>query len=308
MAEILLEKQDARFTEVEGGLIVKQAGEQYLARGWRLTPELIGTVEAFFEHGCPHLIRLNHPMPENRTKGVDYLGFSRSPTEMWVAVIDQYSGRPSIDRVTVQKRFRDILIGAKFPFAWETSGGKNIFIERRDLPDLLALLTPEIIAEAETRRKRRNGTARALARSPMIVSEDELQEKLAGELREKRFSEIFGEVAKVIEHPRWGRRMLGPRPQTTDIPDVILFTDKTMLILELKLNEVDTQALHQVANYAANDEAARLAEGRKIQAVVIGHRLNPEVGRAENRQINGVSIPIFLYSLSGDGHLMLTQV
>ncbi len=81
-----------------------------------------------------------------------------------------------------------------------------------------------------------------------------------------------------------------------------------MCILELKLNEVGTQALHQVANYAVNDEAIRLAEGRCIQAAVIGHRCSPSIAHSDRRQINGMTITVLRYMVSAEGQLLLSRM
>ncbi|WP_201829194.1 hypothetical protein [Microvirga zambiensis] len=307
--ELFIDTGQVRFVERPGkGLIVEQGDQKYLARGWRLTPEFEATVRKILDHGLTCLIRRMQPSPKhlNTDKGVEYIGFSRTANERWVMVLDQYSGRPSIDRITVEKGYRDVLADAKVPFVWETSGGQNIFVESKYVRELLAALTSEAIEAVEHQR----GLSPSVSwgRSGLIVSEAALQSALALSLRAGLFNEFFGSVIKVVEHPRWGRIENGALPYKLDIPDIILLTKETMFILELKVNQIGTQSIHQAIRYLDNPSALLLAEGRQLQGVVIGPRLSPNIENPIAFKNHACApIRVLTYLRSEAGNLLLSE-
>lgn len=161
--ELIVEKNGKclmRFAETEGGLIVKQGAKEYLARKWKLTSEFKETVQMILESGLTCLMRDGTPGPEklNVETGVQYVGFSRGPSERWVMVLDEYSGRPNVTQVTVRKHYESALGKAGIRFESEKGGGKNLFVERRYLPDLLKAITDEAIDGVEESLHRESKT------------------------------------------------------------------------------------------------------------------------------------------------------
>lgn len=81
--------------ESEVGLIVNQEGQSYLARNWAHTNLLEQIINLAIQYGLTYLIRHTHPRPSNRLPegidGVEYIGFSKSPDDRWVFVVDQKS-------------------------------------------------------------------------------------------------------------------------------------------------------------------------------------------------------------------------
>jgi len=167
--ELIVEKNGKclmRFAETEGGLIVKQGAKEYLARKWKLTPQFKETVKMILESGLTCLMRQGSPSPKhlNVEKGVEYVGFSRGPSERWVMVLDQFSGGPertgrsSVQQLTVEKHYKDVLDKACIPNKLLESGGRNYFVERRYLPDLLKAITDEAINVVEESLHRESKT------------------------------------------------------------------------------------------------------------------------------------------------------
>ena len=76
-------------SELPEGLQVEQGGRMYVARNWRLSPGLLRLMACAFEHGLACLIRERHPLPEK--PDAEHIGFSRSPKDDWVFVVDQFS-------------------------------------------------------------------------------------------------------------------------------------------------------------------------------------------------------------------------
>lgn len=72
-----------------------------------------------------------------------YIGFSRTPHERWVAVLDQYSPATGLQggtvrRFTVEQAYRAVLDLSGIPYAQEGGGGRNLFVEFEHHPDVFA--------------------------------------------------------------------------------------------------------------------------------------------------------------------------
>ncbi len=77
--------------EVDGGLLVRQGDEVYVARNWVLTEPVIALVEAAMSAGLCWMIRTEHPRRNARwpnKRGVVYLAFSPSQHQQWALAVD----------------------------------------------------------------------------------------------------------------------------------------------------------------------------------------------------------------------------
>lgn len=124
--------------ETKDGLVIKQGDEKYLARDWTLCPDVIKTIDRALNAGLRCLIREKHPRPKNRlTKGVEHIGFSTSPDEPWVFVIDEHStrGKPrdGVTKVTFEKHLFGLLKDGGMKWEQESGGGRNIFVPFNEL-------------------------------------------------------------------------------------------------------------------------------------------------------------------------------
>lgn len=125
------------------GLRIQQIASSYLALDWRLTDQVRGFIDAAVEAGFRTLIRSQHPQPNRRERGVRYIGFSRTPHERWVAVLDQYSPATGLQggtvrRFTVEQAYRAVLDSKGIPYSQERGGGRNLFVEFERHPDVFA--------------------------------------------------------------------------------------------------------------------------------------------------------------------------
>lgn len=275
------------------GVLVCQNGDAYLARGWKLNSDLISIIQSFLDAGFSCLIREGHPRRENRKKGVDYIGFSATTSDWWVAVLDKSSGQVPVMRITVTKKLRDFLITTGISFVWETAGGRNIFIDRAILSDFLALLSDrphnkqfEEPYENSFLNNHRSG----------IENETSLQSLVIDAIAKGKIG-ILGNVICLHANPRWRRKVDGLDPQIFDIPDIVVETAESLWILELKLNEIGDSAIDQAARYATNSECIRLANGRNIHAVTLGHRCSiKSIQRFPTAR--GLTVEVWLYTWS----------
>jgi hypothetical protein len=103
----------------------------------------LGFIDAALVTGFATLIRSQHPQPNRRERGVRYIGFSRTPHERWVAVLDQYSPATglrdgTVRQFTVEQAYRAVLDSNGIPYTQERSGGRNLFVEFDRHPDVFA--------------------------------------------------------------------------------------------------------------------------------------------------------------------------
>jgi hypothetical protein len=197
--------------------------------------------------------------------------------------------------MTVNARFRDLLVAAGIPFSWETAGGKNMFVAVADIDQLLRNVTPIVTRSLNER----GGNQRSVNTRAALTTEVELQSLLIENTQKGVFSDVLGTIKSVIVNPRWQNNADGLDPQMWDIPDVLVGTDSALWVLELKLHEVDIQAVHQVSRYVSNPACRTLANGREIKPAVIGFYKRPELASAESHVATGVEVFLWTYSWSG---------
>lgn len=294
-------KHGISLEQTDAGIIVSQKGNWYLARGWCLNENLIELMTEFLDSGFNCLIRTRHPQSSNRATGVDYIGFSSSETEPWLAVFDQYSDQKPITRMTVNSRFRDLLVTAGIPFSWETAGGKNMFVAVADIDQLLRYVTPIVTRSLN----KRGGNQRSDSTRAALTTEAELQSLLIENTQKGVFSDVFGTIESVIVNPRWQNNADGLDPQMWDIPDVLVGTDSALWVLELKLHEIGVQAVHQVSRYVSNPACHALANGRRVRPVVIGFYRSPELALARVHVVRDLEVCLWTYSWSAERGLEL---
>lgn len=144
--------------EITQGLRVRQGlnGQSlaYVARGFRLTAEILNFVELCIESGLVCAIQNNHPRKENLGedgKGVDYLSFSKIHDELWVCCMDSRSFQGGQEKgklvdIGIRKQYSKALIDNKIPYAWETGGGKNCRVAVTHAAVALRAITGKVVA------------------------------------------------------------------------------------------------------------------------------------------------------------------
>jgi hypothetical protein len=307
---------DLQLEEVDDGLLVSQGERTYLARKWRLTPELCQYVNLCLEHGLRYVIRYDarsgqalHPREENLNiaKGAQYLDFSRSKYDRWVVGIDQYSGRPNIKQIVCEKSYRRYVKETAARWVCEAHGGQNIFFPFEDLPLVLAVLTPAVIQDVEQALAKRDRTRARIVRTS-VITEDDLQELVVESVASNALKHIFGSVTHYTEKPRLAS---GPAnryaafTQDTLIPDLILFNAETCFILELKKGSGGLAELHQLLSYMVSDGIKTRADGRAIHGVLIAARYSDDaLQKLARLAIRELQVPLVRFEF--DRSLTLT--
>jgi hypothetical protein len=151
------QKVGLELTEVPQGLLVRQemGGQSrvYIARGFRLTADVIEFVERCMAYGLVCAIQKGHPRKGNLGEdgeGADYLSFSTKHEELWICCVDSWSFRGNkanglFINVGIQKRFALDLNKNNISYRRETYGGKNCRIASTDLGIALSAITGKII-------------------------------------------------------------------------------------------------------------------------------------------------------------------
>jgi hypothetical protein len=270
---------------IDGGIEVRQRERSYVARTWQLNDDVRRLLELSIEFGFHTLIRNGHP----RGQSAEYLGFSIAPEDLWIFVADQFSGRPNVRQITVEKRFHNIIQIEKIPSRWETAGGRNIFVLFEDAPRLFSALrrrineTPELrfgLPRFESTRVQETG----------ILSEMDLQRILATSVGSGQFTEHFGVVTEIIENPSLLRPASDPLISAgRDIPDILLKTRETLYVLELKRGEIGNSTFEQLRRYLDNPHIMELARGRQLVGCVVGNRISPKIESSQMGPFSGVA-------------------
>ena len=131
------------------GVWIQQHGSCYVALDWRLTDQVRAFIDAAVAAGFTTLIRSQHPQPNRRETGVKYIGFSRTPHERWVAVLDQYSPATGlrggvVRRFTVEQAYRAVLESRGIPYLQERGGGRNLYVEFERHPDVFTAASAHV--------------------------------------------------------------------------------------------------------------------------------------------------------------------
>ena len=81
-----------KLTELPEGVEVSQFGHAYIARNWKLTPDVHRAVETAIQAGFTAMLQQGHPQTFRRRpsdRGVVYLTFSQFYEQPWVFVLDE---------------------------------------------------------------------------------------------------------------------------------------------------------------------------------------------------------------------------
>ena len=271
-------KWPAHNIEVENtdeGLLVRQDGEAYVARNWRLTPATEQLISAAIASGLCCMIREDHPRKNARwpnTRGVVYLAFSPNSKCQWAFAIDTFrAGRGTYGAAVFNGKYQAQFSAAGLPFSFERrnkGAGHLVVAQENVIPTIEALagFDHQVLA---LNRSHHGGEG--------FSTEYVLQRQILTNWNRTPFAERYDIIQD--EFPVDG----GLTSRRIDI----LARDRLSgdwLVIELKRAEANTPAVAQVADYV-------LALGRRddfatgiLRAVLIAERFSPEVRRAAERE------------------------
>ncbi|MDX2176443.1 MAG: hypothetical protein SF028_08225 [Candidatus Sumerlaeia bacterium] len=254
---------DLSLREVPGGVQVTQHGRTYLARRWRLTPQVLGVVESALSHGLTALWQQGHPGGDD-SHHISF-AFDHRPAS-WVFVIGGEARPPALRCVTFNKRLKEYfkVNGLGYLWQWETDGGKNILVRPEDLAPVLSVLPLDDIREGRLpvvdRKPTRPGSDQYYRHEKDL--ESELHRRLAGSpqppfdiQRQRSFpsNDSFDPISR---------------------PDVLVVEADAVLIVELKLHSGGEVEFSQLLRYMNNRALQQEFAPRATHGVLVADRFD----------------------------------
>ena len=275
-----------KVAEVEGGLLVQQSGEAYVARNWRLTPPVEHLIETALANGFKYMIRFDHPRRNFRfpnTRGVVYLAFSPIPSGQWSVAIDTFHvGKGDYGRAVFNGKYLQQFRVTGIPFTFEKrnkSSGHLVVSRDQVIPTL------KKIADFDHSVLSLNRTSHD---GPGFSAEYVIQREVLVNWPKTPWSERYDVVRD--EFPVDG----GLTSRRIDI----LAKDRLngdLLVLELKRAEARPESVHQVVDYLlALGRRDEFGTGRII-GVLVAERIPQFVrslAHAENVATYEISWPL----------------
>jgi hypothetical protein len=274
--------------EVEGGVLVRQGGEAYIARNWRVTPSVEKLIEAALASGLGYMIRDDHPRRNSRwpnTRGVVYLAFSPKADGQWSLAIDTFRAKSGeYGHAVFNGKYHEQFVTADIPFTFEarnkTSG--HLVVARDYVIPTLEALSRFDHSVLALNRKAHEGDG--------FTTEYVIQHEILTKWDQTPWSERYDVVQD--EYPVDG----GLTSRRIDI----LARDRVTgdwLIIELKRAEAKAAAVHQVAEYLlALGKQDKFVHGR-LNGVLVAERIPHTVrtlAREESVAAYEVSWPLNL--------------
>lgn len=204
MAEVLRwSEADLAISEHEQGLLIQQGGERYIARNWVLTDQVKAFISECIRHGLGCAIRYRHPAPNIRmTKGINWIGFSRTPAERWVAVIDEFCPkvtRPSkvMQRIVINKHYRGIVERAGINYWFQSSNVNNIHVDFADMPAAVRVCAKNAeVVERALKTRQWEEAKRAIG----LMVESHLEEYIVNNWQKQNFGRKLTFVGNQVKH------------------------------------------------------------------------------------------------------------
>ena len=270
-------KHSLELVEAEGGLLVKQGHEAYLARDWRLTKSVLEVVETALNRGLVCMIQNRHPQPSKRAPmgdGAIYLSFARSATEYWVLGLNDNAGpdrrsRCDVRRVLFNKNYRSALVQADVPFQHEKfRNASNLEVPVEYVDAAINACLPYLKIHALQR-----GKGGVEGSYPGFRDEADIERWLM----ENMSDELLGRRVSIIARQK--RIDVG-------IIDILLRDDETggLVVLEVKQGRAQpVHVLEQLTRYLASPDMKTLASGRPVFGCLVAELLEETTRAAIER-------------------------
>jgi len=226
--------------DVDGGLLVRQNNEAYVARNWSLSQSTCELIDAALKSGLGFMIREDHPRKNARwpnNRGVVYLAFSPSQTGQWSFAVDTYlPARRDYGSAVFNGKYQAQFVRTGIPFTFEgrNKGAGHLVVARDLVLDTIARLASFDHSVLALNRKIHSGEG--------FSTEYVLQREILSSWSKTPWSQRYDVVQD--EFPVDG----GLTSRRIDI----LARDRSngnWLIIELKRAEASLAAVRQVTSY-----------------------------------------------------------
>ena len=226
--------------ELDQGLLVRQHGDAYVAREWRLTQAVVELIETAIKSGLTSMIRKDHPRSNSRwpnPRGTVYLAFSISPQVQWSVAIDSWREK--------SRDFGPAVFNGKYLSQFRAAGVPFVFEGRNRVAGHL-VVGRETVLQTIRHLKAFDHTALELGRSDTPRTGFATEYDIQRSLLEAWDVSPFGPAYNVVqdEYPIDG----GLTSRRIDILARGRRT-KDWLVIELKRAEASLDAIRQLDGY-----------------------------------------------------------
>ena len=276
-------------TEVEAGLLIQQQGDSYIARHWRLTPDVEFVVQLAVRYGLVCMIQNRHPQTSKRGAkgdGTVYMSFARRSSEYWVLTIDQNSSvggkKPwgTLQQVLINKQYRHALEQAAVPNAIESfSNASNIQVPFQYAEAALRACAPYI-----ARHALRRGRGGHEGKYPGFRDEADIERWLMENLE-----------ARTPLGRTW--KILGRQVRTeVGMLDILLQdqADGSAIILEIKQGRAQPKDVREQLDRYVNSKYIRKHFG---QSAVVGCLLAEKIERSVVKAVEDSTFPALAFEI-----------
>lgn len=254
--------------DVEGGLLIRQGEDAYVARNWRLTSKVEHLIEVAINAGLVCMIRHNHPLQKARwpnLRGVVYLAFSVTPDVQWSVAIDTFRpGSGDYGHAVFNGKYHQQFVEKRIPFAFErrNKGSGHLVVVRDEvLPTLKAISRFDHSVLALNKR---------VYQADGFVNEYDIQHSMIANWDKTTWAERYDLVQD--EFPVDGG-------MTSRRIDILARGRGTgdWLIIEIKRAEAKPEAVTQVAEYLlALGKRDEFSHGR-LNGILVAERIPASV-------------------------------
>ncbi|MEG3662778.1 endonuclease NucS domain-containing protein [Celeribacter halophilus] len=263
---------------MDGGLLVRQGDEAYVARKWQLSLATEELIETAIGSGLGCMIRDDHPRLNSRwpnPRGVVYLAFSTTSSNQWSLAIDTFNpARRDYSAAVFNGKYQTQFVGAGIPFEFESrnKGAGHLVVARQNVIKTLQALSEFDHSVLALNRTTHDGVG--------FTTEYVLQRQILSNWKQTPWGDRYDVVQD--EFPVDG----GLTSRRIDI----LARDRATgdwLIIELKRAEANITAVHQVSEYLlALGKRDDFSHGR-LDGVLVAERISPAVrGIAANEGVS----------------------
>jgi hypothetical protein len=142
----MLFENGIQLEDVDGGLLVRQHADAYVARRWRLTEPTIDLVKTALGSNLRWMIREGHPQAHSRWpsgRGRVYLAFSPTRENHWSVAIDSFSeSKGDFAHAVFNGKYHHQFLqhGVPFEFEKRNTGAGHMVVARPHVLETVALL------------------------------------------------------------------------------------------------------------------------------------------------------------------------
>ena len=248
----------------DGGILVRQFHDAYLARNWQLTNQTIQLVQTAIESGLRWMIREGHPQANARWpsgKGRVYLAFSPKRENQWSVAIDTFrKSSGDFGHAVFNGKYQEQFVQCEVPFDFEkrNRGAGHMVVVRERVLSTLRLLRD--MDHGVLYLGRSDRTTRGFA------TEYDIQRALHLNWGETVFSKRY--VVVTDEFPVDG----GQNPRRIDL----LCKDQNSgdhLVIEIKRAEANLDAVSQIKDYVHALRGREEFRGVSVTGALVAERI-----------------------------------